>query len=81
MIYKTNLIIKINDNIELIFSKHQEIIIDLYNFLQKYTKNNKIKYFMFMGMVDGSPFLMNYYDTKIKEKFEYVNRQESTTSN
>jgi len=66
MVYDKNLIIKKENDIELILSEHQYIIMDLYNYLQSYCKRNKLKHIMFMGMIDGSPMLVSYYDDKIK---------------
>ena len=68
MIYDKNLIIKTENDIELILSEHQYIIMDLYNFLQSYCTENKVKYIMFMGIIDNSPMLVDYYDKKIQEK-------------
>jgi hypothetical protein len=70
MIYDKNLIIKKENDIELIVSEHYNIIIDLYNFLQKYCTKNKIKNIMFMGVIDGSPMLVDYYENKIREQYE-----------
>ena len=72
MVYDKNLIIKMENNIEVILSEHQYIIMDLYNYIQSYCAKNKIKYIMFMGMIDNSPMLVDYYNNKIKEKYDLI---------
>ena len=75
-VYDCYLIIKKGENIELIYSPHVNMIIELYNYLEKMGKINKIKNILFMGTINNSPKLCEIYDEVIKNKIEPIYKNE-----
>jgi hypothetical protein len=79
-VYDCYLIMKNNyDDIELIYSPHVNIIIELYNYLKKICE--KYEDITFIGMIDKSKKLCEFYDKVIKNKLESIYKIELEKEN
>lgn len=78
-IYKNKLLIDCNENLEMVICKNKNDCIRLYNQIEKWCMDNKIKYIAFMGDTAHSKYKTNWID-RIQELTNW-NRRKVTRCN
>jgi hypothetical protein len=72
-IHDTYLILKYDmENIEILYSPHTSMIIELYKFLKGFVKENRYKNINFMGIIDPSKKLCELYNEIISNKIQAI---------
>ena len=78
-IYKNKLLIDCNGNLEMVICKNKNDCIRLYNQIEKWCIDSKIKYIAFMGDTAHSKYKINWIDRI--QQLTHWNRRKITRHN